>query len=92
VKLTTHLHLVQRSENVWRYPSTPPIRLHGVMLSQAQGQLCLLTFTLLIPKEYSENFGMIINLSITFPAVCSYVMGKIAFCNWTDTATLHKDA
>jgi hypothetical protein len=27
VKLTTHLHLVQRSKNEWSYTSTPPIRL-----------------------------------------------------------------
>jgi hypothetical protein len=33
VKLTTHLHLVPRSKNEWRYTSTPPIRLHGVVLS-----------------------------------------------------------
>jgi hypothetical protein len=33
VKLTTHLHLVPRLKNVWRYISTPPIRLHGVGLS-----------------------------------------------------------
>jgi len=29
--LTAHLHLVPRSENTWRYSSTPPIRLHGVV-------------------------------------------------------------
>jgi hypothetical protein len=28
-----HLHLVPRSKNVWRYTSTPPIRLHGMVLS-----------------------------------------------------------
>jgi hypothetical protein len=33
VKLTSHLHLVQRSKNEWSYTSTPPIRLHGVVLS-----------------------------------------------------------
>jgi hypothetical protein len=32
VKLTTHIHLVPRSKNEWRFTSTPPIRLHGVML------------------------------------------------------------
>jgi len=36
VKLTTHLHLVARPKNVWNYTSTPPIRLHGVVLSSAQ--------------------------------------------------------
>jgi hypothetical protein len=33
VKLTTHIHLVPRSRNELSYTSTPPIRLHGVMLS-----------------------------------------------------------
>jgi hypothetical protein len=33
VKLTIHLHPVQRSKNVWSYTSTPPIRLHGVVLT-----------------------------------------------------------
>jgi hypothetical protein len=33
MKLTTHLHLVLRSKNVWRYTSTPPIHLHGMVLS-----------------------------------------------------------
>jgi hypothetical protein len=33
VKLTTHLHLVPRSKNVWNYTSTPPVRFHGVVLS-----------------------------------------------------------
>jgi hypothetical protein len=30
---TTHLHLVPRSKNEWSYTSTPPICLHGVVLS-----------------------------------------------------------
>jgi hypothetical protein len=34
VKLTTHLHLVPRSKNEWSYTSTPPVRLHGVVLKQ----------------------------------------------------------
>jgi hypothetical protein len=29
-------------KNAWSYTSTPPIRLHGVVLSEAQGQLYLL--------------------------------------------------
>jgi len=40
-----HLHLVPRSKYAWIYTSTPPIRLHGVVLGkkeEAQGQLCLL--------------------------------------------------
>jgi len=32
VKLTTHLHLVPRSKNELSCTSTPPIRLHGVVL------------------------------------------------------------
>jgi hypothetical protein len=31
--MTHHLHLVPRSKNAWSYISTPPIRLHGVVLS-----------------------------------------------------------
>jgi hypothetical protein len=42
VKLTTHLHLVQRSKNTWSYTSTHPICLHGVVFGSAQGQLYLL--------------------------------------------------
>jgi hypothetical protein len=30
---STHLHLEPRSKNEWSYTSTPPIRLHGVVLS-----------------------------------------------------------
>jgi hypothetical protein len=37
VKLTTHLHLVPRSKNEWSYTSTPPVGLHGVMLSLNTG-------------------------------------------------------
>jgi hypothetical protein len=33
MKLTTHLHLVSRPKNAWSYTSTPPISLHGVVLS-----------------------------------------------------------
>jgi len=33
VKLTTHLRLVPRSKNGWSCAPTPPIRLHGVVLS-----------------------------------------------------------
>jgi hypothetical protein len=32
-ELTTHLHLMPRSKNVWSYSSTLPIRLYGVVLS-----------------------------------------------------------
>jgi hypothetical protein len=34
-----HLHLVPRSKNAWSYTTTPPIRLHGVILSYEQRQL-----------------------------------------------------
>jgi hypothetical protein len=33
VKLTIHLHLVQEIKNAWSYTSTPPIRLHGMVLN-----------------------------------------------------------
>jgi len=31
--MLTHLHLVPRSQNEWSYITTPPVRLHGVVLS-----------------------------------------------------------
>jgi hypothetical protein len=34
MKLTTHLHLVQRSNNAWSYTSTPPVRLYLYFLLQ----------------------------------------------------------
>jgi hypothetical protein len=43
VKLTTHL---PRSKNAWGYTSIPFIRLHGVVLSEAQVQLYLLPLPL----------------------------------------------
>jgi hypothetical protein len=33
VKLTAHLHLVLMLKNVWHYTSTPPVHLHGMVLS-----------------------------------------------------------
>jgi hypothetical protein len=33
MKLATHFHLVLRSKNEWSYTSTPPLRLHGVVLT-----------------------------------------------------------
>jgi hypothetical protein len=36
-----HFHLVPRSKNEWSYTSTSPIRLRGVVISLAQGQLYL---------------------------------------------------
>jgi hypothetical protein len=41
VKLTTDLLLVLRLKNAWSYTSTPPVGLHGVVLSEAQGQIDL---------------------------------------------------
>jgi hypothetical protein len=41
VKLTAHFHLVLRSKNAWSYTSTLQIRLHGVVLSSAQGKFYL---------------------------------------------------
>jgi hypothetical protein len=34
MKLTAHLPLVPKLKNAWSYTSTPPTRLHGVVLSQ----------------------------------------------------------
>jgi hypothetical protein len=39
MNLTTHPHLVPKSKNEWSYTVIPLIRLHGVVLSEAQGQL-----------------------------------------------------
>jgi len=47
VKLTTDLHLVQRSKNAWSYTSTPLIHLHGVALSEANRQLYLYLYLLI---------------------------------------------
>jgi len=33
VKLPTHLHFSAEFENAWSYTSTPPVGLHGVVLS-----------------------------------------------------------
>jgi hypothetical protein len=41
VKLTTHLHLVQRSKNEWSYTSTPLYASKAWSLVKAQGQLYL---------------------------------------------------
>jgi hypothetical protein len=41
VKLTTHLHLVPRSENEWSYTSTPQYALIAWCLVKAQGQFYL---------------------------------------------------
>jgi hypothetical protein len=41
VKLTAHLRLVSRSKNGWSCTSTPPIRLHGVVLRRSTGTTLL---------------------------------------------------
>jgi hypothetical protein len=46
VKLTTHLHLMPRSKNEWSYTSTPPVRLHGVVLNlKKKHKVITFTFT-----------------------------------------------
>jgi hypothetical protein len=54
VKLNTHLHLVSRTKNVWSYISIPPIRLHGVVLSQGHLYLYFYTET----TNYGRTFGV----------------------------------
>jgi hypothetical protein len=44
-------------KNAWSYTSTPSIRLHGVVLCSAQGQLC------------HRNFN-VVNLIPTCPLLC----------------------
>jgi hypothetical protein len=53
VGLATHLHLVPRSGSAWSCASTPPIRLHGVVLCWAQGQLHL--FHVLMAQWLSKH-------------------------------------
>jgi hypothetical protein len=50
VKMTTRLHLVSRSKNQWSYTSTPPVRLHSVVLNLKKGprQLYLLHIIVLV--------------------------------------------
>jgi hypothetical protein len=55
VRLTTHHDLMPKTKNEWSYTCTPPIRLHGVVLSlkkKAQGQLY---FTFHFSGRYSYN-------------------------------------
>jgi hypothetical protein len=54
VKLTTHLRIVPRSKNEWSYISTPPIRLHGVVLSWEEHRDNF-TFTLPLIMETSVH-------------------------------------
>jgi hypothetical protein len=49
VKLTTHLRLVPRSKKGWSSTSTPPIRLHGVVLRGSTGTTPV-TFPFLSPN------------------------------------------
>jgi hypothetical protein len=58
VKLTTHLLLVPRSKNAWSYTSTPPIRLPGVVVSQAQGQLYLYLYYYICIFNYCHLHGL----------------------------------
>jgi hypothetical protein len=53
VKLTTHLLLVPRSKNAWSYTSTPPVRLHGVVLSLGTGTTSPLPSKCHISVEHS---------------------------------------
>jgi len=60
MKLTTHLHLVPRSKDAWRYTSIPPIRLHGVVLD--------------LKKKHEDNFSLPFMLYIRLKCECSYIM------------------
>jgi len=59
MKLTTDLLVVPRSQNAWSYTSTPPIRLPSVVLSQAQGQLYLLLYHILLDLSGKEGSVLI---------------------------------
>jgi hypothetical protein len=47
--LTTHLLIVPRSKNEWSYTSTPPLSLHGVVLSSSTGTNLHVPF-IIVPK------------------------------------------
>jgi hypothetical protein len=53
-KLTTHLHPVPRSKNVWRYTSTPQYAFIAWCSVTAQGQLY---FPLLLPLPLPPDLG-----------------------------------
>jgi hypothetical protein len=50
IKMNDHLHPVPRSVNAWSYTSTPPIRLHGMVLS-------LKKITGTLPLPYLTEIG-----------------------------------
>jgi len=58
VKLTTHLHPVPRLQNVWSYASTPPIRLHAVVLSESTGITLPLPLPLLLWRCIGPSHGL----------------------------------
>jgi len=54
VKLTAHIHLVPRSKNAWRYTSTLPIRLHGVV--EGKNKACAIHSVQRLATDWTE-FG-----------------------------------
>jgi hypothetical protein len=48
LKLITHVHIVTRFKDAWSCISVPPMRLHGMVLIQAQAQLYLARHSLLL--------------------------------------------
>jgi hypothetical protein len=53
MKLITHFHLVPGSKNEWNYTSTPPIRLHGVVLTKKKHRDKFTFYVLIHVKRHS---------------------------------------
>jgi hypothetical protein len=75
LKLTTHLHLVPRSKNVWIYTSTPQYASMGWCSLKAQGQLYLFQFNFMFHLQYlrwSCTWGFPTKILYTF-LICLYM-------------------
>jgi hypothetical protein len=59
-------------KNVWSYTSTPPIHLHGVVLSWAEGALCSLLISLCFNAQISQLYKIdgIAKILCTFTHNC----------------------
>jgi len=71
-KLTTHHYLVPRSRNEWSYTSTPPIRLHGVVLSLKNRKTASFLYLFFL---YSPSY-----IFHSFPSFCPVVQ-CLPFCH-----------
>jgi hypothetical protein len=78
VKLTTNLHPSAEVKNAWSYTSTPPIRLHGVVLSRSTRTTLPLPFSYLslCLISFSRNMSAII---LRFHEVCLFLKAQNQF-------------